>query len=62
MANATCVFCGRDSKSIPLLSLEYRSSTFNICPQHLPVLIHDPGQLVGRIEGAEDFQPAEHKD
>ena len=62
MANATCVFCGRDSKSIPLLTFAFRDSSFNICPQHLPVLIHDPGQLVGRLEGAEHFEPAEHKD
>ncbi len=62
MTTKACVFCGRDSQEIPLLTFEYRTSSFNICPQHLPVLIHDPGQLVGRVEGAENFQPADHKD
>jgi hypothetical protein len=62
MTTKTCVFCGRGSQEIPLLTFEYRASSFNICPQHLPVLIHDPGQLAGRVEGAENFQPAAHKD
>ncbi|MGK2860193.1 MAG: hypothetical protein ACSLFQ_23600 [Thermoanaerobaculia bacterium] len=62
MSKATCVVCNRDANTIPLLTLEFQSSTFNICPQHLPVLIHDPAQLIGRLPGAETFQPADHKD
>jgi hypothetical protein len=33
-----------------------------ICPQHLPLLIHDPARLAGKIEGAERMEPAEHHD
>lgn len=62
MSEATCVVCGRGRNIIPLLTLEFQSSSFNICPQHLPVLIHDPSQLIGRLPGAETFQPADHKD
>jgi hypothetical protein len=57
-----CVACERGTDITPLLTLEYQGGTFCICPQHLPVLIHDPAQLVGRLAGAESFQPAEHKD
>ena len=60
--NAHCIFCERTAEAVPLLTLEYRDGTFRICTQHLPVLIHDPGQLVGLIEGAENLQPSEHQD
>ncbi len=58
----TCVMCGRGSDAVPLLRLEYRGGTFRICPQHLPVLIHDPGQLAGRLEGAETMTPSDVHD
>lgn len=58
----TCILCERNSFEVPLLTLEYRGGTFRVCSQHLPVIIHDPSQLVGIVEGAESFQPAQHKD
>lgn len=61
-ADKTCIACGRGSHEVPLLTLEYRGRSFTICPQHLPVLIHDPGQLVGQLEGAENLRPADHHD
>ena len=61
--NAThCVFCERGSDLTPLLTLEYRRSSFRICAQHLPILIHDPAQLIGRLAGAETMEAADHKD
>jgi len=57
-----CVACERGSDITPLLTLEYRGANFRICAQHLPVLIHDPAQLIGRLEGAETMEPAAHKD
>jgi len=57
-----CLACERGSDLTPLIALEYRGEQIWICPQHLPILIHDPGQLVGRLAGAEDLRPAEHHD
>ena len=57
-----CLACGRGPEDTPLLSLEYRGATVRICPQHLPVLIHDPAQLIGKLAGAEQLRPAEHHD
>lgn len=59
---ARCVACDRDSTLVPLLHFEYRGGTRHICPQHLPVLIHDPTQLADRLPGAESMSPADHKD
>lgn len=58
----TCLACGQDSSATPLIALEYQGRTFWICPQHLPVLIHDPARLVGRLPGAEALRPADHHD
>lgn len=57
-----CVSCRRNASEVPLISLEYRGSTFWICPQHFPVLIHRPHDLVGLLPGAEMFRPAEIED
>ena len=57
-----CIACGRGSNDVPLLAVEFRGRHFHICSQHLPVLIHDPGQLVGRLEGAEALKPSDHHD
>jgi hypothetical protein len=58
----TCIACGSPATAAPLLSLEYRQSTFWICPQHLPILIHQPDLLVGKLPGAEVLKPADHHD
>jgi hypothetical protein len=62
MTKPVCIFCDRGSDLTPLLTLEYRGATFRICAQHLPVLIHDPSQLIGILPGAEELEPSGHKD
>ena len=58
----SCVACRRGPDQIPLVQLAYRDSVFWICPQHLPILIHDPARLVGLLPGAEEMRPADHHD
>lgn len=57
-----CLACNRTGKEIPLITLDYQNQKFWICPQHLPMLIHDPKMLVGKIPGADRMEPAEHRD
>jgi hypothetical protein len=57
-----CLACHRGTAETPLITLEYRNAQFWICPQHLPILIHDPAQLVGMLPGAENLSPADHHD
>ena len=52
---AVCLYCQHSSDEVPLLRLEYRGSQTWICPQHLPILIHKPSQLAGKLPGAENF-------
>ena len=57
-----CLLCERDDQATPLLQLHYRGADLWICPQHLPVLIHDPHSLAGVLPGATELAPAEHHD
>ena len=54
--------CRKSSEEIPLISFQYKGTGLWICPQHLPVLIHDPAKLAGLLPGAESFEPADHHD
>ncbi len=57
-----CLACKRTTAETPLVVLEYLDKRIWICPQHLPILIHDPQQLVGILPGAENLAPSEHHD
>ena len=57
-----CLACDRESDATPLVKLEYRARPYWICPQHLPLLIHDPAQLIGKLEGAENLAPSDYHD
>lgn len=61
-APRTCLACKMDSGTVPLIALEYRGSNISICPQHLPMLIHEPHQLIGKLPGAENLRPSEIED
>ena len=54
-AEPACLACDRSSEETPLICLEYRGAPLWICPQHMPLLIHQPEQLVGRLAGAENL-------
>lgn len=60
--SSVCLVCKRNSDLTPLLVLEHRGARIRICPEHLPILIHDPGRLAGILPGAESLRPAEHED
>lgn len=51
-----CLVCQETSQEIPLLKLEYQEREYYICPQHFPILIHQPQKLVGLLPGAEKLQ------
>ncbi len=57
-----CLVCKRTSGEVPLVSFRYKGSGLWICPQHLPILIHDPSKLAEVLPGAETLAPAEHLD
>lgn len=57
----TCLNCGRNAQQIPLLTLDYQDKTYFLCPQCLPVIIHKPHKLAGKLPGAENFEAGTHE-
>ena len=55
-----CVYCERDSHEVPLVALRFQDSEAWICPQHLPILIHKPQNLVGKLPGVENLTSEGH--
>ncbi len=53
-----CLSCNRSEYDIPLVNLTYAGKPANICSNCLPLLIHHPEQLIGKLEGAENIPPA----
>lgn len=56
----TCIACGRGSNDVPLLAFAFRGQDRHICPQHLPLLIHDPARLAAVLPGADGLEQAPH--
>jgi hypothetical protein len=52
-----CLNCGRPLGRIPLLPVLHRDGLAHICPQCLPVLIHDPKSLADKLPGADSLEP-----
>lgn len=58
--NEVCVHCDRSEEEIPILRFRFMGEERSICSSCLPILLHRPGRLVGRLEGAEKILPAAH--
>ena len=56
-----CIHCGRTSDEVPLLNLKYQTANYWICPVHLPIVIHKPHMLVGKLPGAENLASENHE-
>ena len=51
-----CLVCEKGENQIPLVELSYHGVKYHICPQHIPVLIHNPDKLEGLLPGAENME------
>jgi hypothetical protein len=58
----SCLNCGRSENQAPLVALRYQGSSAWICSQCLPILIHNPARLAGKLAHAETLSPADHHD
>lgn len=54
-----CIACERPVDATPLIPFEFSGNGYWICPQHMPLLIHKPEQLTGKLPGAEKLDPAD---
>ncbi len=51
-----CLVCEKNEDQIPLVELSYHGIKYHICPQHIPVLIHNPDKLEGLLPGAKNME------
>ena len=51
-----CLVCKKASTEIPVTKFYYQENEFYICPQHMPTIIHNPQELIGLLDGADDFK------
>lgn len=54
-----CIVCENSDATVPLIRFTFQGKELAICPQHLPILIHKPGQLAGKLPGVENIPPTE---
>jgi hypothetical protein len=55
-----CLNCNRSENEIPLISLHYQGEKIHICSVCLPILLHSPVKLIGKLADAEKIHPANH--
>ena len=55
-----CLNCNVSENEKPLLEMKFQGNEICICPQCLPILIHKPANLAGKLPGAENFGNAAH--
>jgi hypothetical protein len=60
--NPECFFCQQTSNDIPLINILFQGQNYWICPQHFPMLIHEPKKLAGKIPGLDKWVPFEETD
>jgi hypothetical protein len=51
-----CIVCNATENEVPIIKLAYKGQELGICPAHIPLLIHNPENLVGVIDGAENMK------
>ncbi len=52
-----CLNCQRSETEIPLVALRHDGQQAWICSQCLPILIHHPQRLAGKLDRAEQIEP-----
>lgn len=52
-----CLNCERSESEIPLVSLRHAGRQAWICSQCLPILIHHPHKLAGKLARADQITP-----
>ncbi len=52
-----CIYCEASEEIVPLLPFKFKGKEYWICPQHLPILIHKPQELVGKVPDIENYNP-----
>ena len=53
---AKCIVCQKTENEVPILKFKFKGEKYNICSQHIPVLIHKAEDLETILPG---IQPSD---
>lgn len=59
-AGYRCLNCEKTDHEAPILTVRFEDQDVQMCTSCLPVLIHQPQRLTGRLAGIESVEPADH--
>ncbi len=45
-----CLVCQRNDEQVPLIQITYKGNPLWICPEHMPILIHNTDKLMAMLE------------
>ena len=51
-----CVNCDRSEEEMPLINIQYKGEKIFVCSGCMPVLLHSPAKMVGKIQDADKIQ------
>ncbi len=52
----TCIVCKSGAEEMPLINFEFKGKTYQICSQHIPILIHQAQDLRSILPGIKDSE------
>jgi hypothetical protein len=55
-----CVNCDRSEEEMPLVNIQYKGENIFVCSGCMPILLHSPAKMVGKLQDAEKIQAAKH--
>lgn len=56
----TCLNCDRPESVVPLVAIRYAGNEGWVCSHCMPVLIHNPERMAGKLAGADQIPAAAH--
>lgn len=60
MSKKICLVCECSSEDAPLIKFYFKDEKYAICAQHLPILIHKPQELAGKLPQSDQLSSAPH--
>lgn len=52
----TCIVCNSTDQDVPLIRFKFKGKKYNICSQHVPILIHKAHELESLLPGIPDSE------
>ena len=55
-----CINCDHSEEDMPLINIQYKGKKIFVCSGCMPILLHSPEKMAGKLTDADKIQPAKH--